>query len=176
MRNPAASMEAMILLSANRGAEETAMPMPSRRTKAALTLLGFLATLPCAAQPSGAPTTAKDIALTTTTPLGEAAIVRPAGSEVTEPVGSHGEIELRQGPFTARIDRADLVFPAPPAVASPTPEPASKPQGTAGGLSGDARWQEDWRILAPTGAAVLLGIYSVITTVALVRRRRRWDD
>jgi hypothetical protein len=42
----------------------------------------------------------------------------------------------------------------------------------ASDLSEHARWQEDWRILVPTGAAVLLGIYSLITTVALFRRRR----
>jgi hypothetical protein len=37
-------------------------------------------------------------------------------------------------------------------------------------------WREDWRILVPTGVAVLLGIYAIIATVALLRRRRRWDE
>lgn len=149
-----------------------------RHRNALPAVISLLATLPCAAQPAGTPTTAKDILLTTKTPLGDAAIVRPAGSEVTEPVGSEGEIVLREGPFTARIDRADLVFPAPPAAASPAPlqDAAEESQTTVGDASTTVRWQEDWRILVPAGAALLLGIYSLIVTVALVRRRRRWDD
>ena len=141
------------------------------RRKAALTVISALATLPCAAQPAAPPTTANDVLLTTMTPLGEAAIVRPAGSQVTEPAGADGEIVLREGPFTARIDRTDLVFPAPPP-AVVTDVAATGPQNLAGDSSGQARWQEDWRILVPTVATVLLGIYALITTVALFRRRR----
>lgn len=150
------------------------MITPSRCRNALPAVISILATMTCAAQPAGTPTTAKDILLTTKTPLGEAAIVRPAGSEVTEPFGKNGEIELRQGPFTARIERADLVFPAPPAAPSPAlvaEAAAGEPQSVAGTSSGNARWQEDWRILVPTAAAVLLGIYSLIVTVALIRRR-----
>jgi hypothetical protein len=141
------------------------------RRKAALTVISALAALPCGAQPAGPPTTAKDVFLTTMTPLGEAAIVRPAGSEVTEPAGADGEIMLQEGPFTARIDRTDLALPTPPP-AVVTDVAATGPQKMASDLSEHARWQEDWRILVPTGAAVLLGIYSLITTVALFRRRR----
>lgn len=149
-----------------------------RLRKAALTVISALAAIPCAAQPAMPPTTAKDTLLTTTTPLGEAAIVRPAGSEVTEPVGEGGEIVLREGPFTARLDRTDLVFPAPPpASPAPTTGVARQPEDVDGDLQlQNPAWQEDWRILVPTGAAVLLGIYSIIATVALLRRRRRWDE
>jgi hypothetical protein len=148
------------------------------RRKAALTVISALAIAPCAAQPAAPPTTAKDVLLTTMTPLGEAAIVRPAGSEVTEQVGDDGGIVLQEGPFTARLDRTDLVFPTPPP-ASPAPaSDAARPaEGVGGGLQvQDPAWREDWRILVPTGAAALLGIYSIIATVALLRRRRRWDE
>jgi hypothetical protein len=145
--------------------------------KAALTVIIVLATLPCGAQPAAPPTTAKDVLLTTMTPLGEAAIVRPAGSEVTEPAGADSEIMLQEGPFTARIDRTDLVFPTPPASPAPASDAARQLEGVAGGSqSDDMAWQEDWRILVPTGVAVLLGIYAIIATVALLRRRRRWDE
>ena len=145
--------------------------------KAALSVISALATLPCGAQPAGPPTTAKDVLLTTMTPLGEAAIVRTAGSEVTEPAGADGEIVLREGPFTARLDRTDLVFPTPPASPAPASNAARPREGVAGGSeSDDMAWQEDWRILVPTGAAVLLGIYSIIATVGLLRRRRRWNE
>ena len=149
-----------------------------RLRKAALTVISALAAVPCAAQPAAPPTTAKDTLLTTTTPLGEAAIVLPAGSEVTEPVGANGEIVLQEGPFTARLERTDLVFPAPlPASPAPTSDAVSTPEGADGGLQlQDPAWQEDWRVLVPSGAAALLGIYSIIATVALLRRRRRWEE
>ena len=146
------------------------------RRKAALNVISALAIAPCAAQPAAPPTTAKDVLLTTMTPLGEAAIVRPAGSEVTEQVGDDGGIVLQEGPFTARLDRTDLVVPTPPPAS-----PASDAAGHTGAVAGarhpdDPARREDWRILVPTGAAVVLGIYSIITTVALFRRRRRWDE
>jgi hypothetical protein len=120
---------------------------------------------------------AKDVLLTTMTPLGEAAIVRPAGSEVTEPAGADGEIVLQEGPFAARLDRTDLVFPAPPASPAPASDAAGPPEGVAGGSQpDDMAWLEDWRMLVPTGAAVLLGIYAIITTAALFRRRRQRDE
>ena len=147
-----------------------------RLRKDALTVITALATLPCAAQPPAPPITVEDILLTTKTPLGEAAIIRPAGSVVTEPVGADGKIVLQEGPFTAQIDRADLVFPVPPA---PSPAPgtaAAESPSTTAESSKQARWQDDWRILVPTGTAVALGIYSLVATVALVRRHRRWDD
>ena len=146
--------------------------------KAALSVISALAALPCGAQPAAPPATAKDVLLTTMTPLGEAVIVRPAGSEVTEQAGADGEIVLQEGPFTARLDREDLVFPTPPQ-ASPAPasDAARPPEGAEGGSQSDnVAWREDWRILVPTGAAVLLGIYAIITTVALFRRRRRRDE
>jgi hypothetical protein len=96
---------------------------------------------------------------------------------VTEPAGADSEIMLQEGPFTARIDRTDLVFPTPPASPAPASDAARQLEGVAGGSqSDDMAWREDWRILVPTGVAVLLGIYAIIATVALLRRRRRWDE
>lgn len=155
-----------------------------RRLPSVTAVITFLAALPCAAQPSGAPATAKDVILKTTTPLGEAAIVWPAGSVLTEPVGTGEKVIVRQGPFTARLDRADIVFPAPPATPGPTPDAVllSGPEPGPGGpedLAGEGiqpAWSGDWRIMGPAGAAVLLGMYSLVTTAALVRRRRNTGD
>ena len=115
----------------------------------------------------------EDVILKTKTPLGDAAIVWPAGSALTEPVGSGGEIIVRQGPFSGSLDRADLVFPAPSA---PSPEPGPEAAADPAGGPAPPLWFEDWRILGPAGAAVLLGLYSLVATVALVRGHRRAGD
>ncbi|MEX1111159.1 MAG: hypothetical protein WEB31_05110 [Chthoniobacterales bacterium] len=142
-------------------------------------VIAFLSALPCAAQPDGAPTTAKDVRLKTKTPLGDAAIVWPAGSVLTEPVGTAGEIVVRQGPFTARLDRAEVVFPVVPVAAGallPAPEPDPALRAGLEGKGPHPTWFEDWRVLGPAGAAVLLGLYSLATTAALVRGRRKAED
>lgn len=143
-------------------------------------------TWPCAAEQGGPPTTAKDVRLTTTTPLGEASVIFPAGSPVSAPVGEEQSIALRQGPFSGVVDREDLVFPAPPA-AEPSPvgnetsaslENAANPAPAfswvdPSAMTAGARWFDDWRILLPTSAAVLFALYSLFATAALVRRRKR---
>lgn len=147
-------------------------------------VIAFLSALPCAAQPIGAPTTAKDVILKTKTPLGEAAIVWPAGSVLTEPVGTAEEIVVRQGPFTARLDRAEVVFPVAPVASGQTPEGALLPapesgparQADLGDKGPHPAWFEDWRVLGLAGAAVLLGLYSLAATAALVRGRRKAED
>jgi hypothetical protein len=146
--------------------------------------MAFLSALTCAAQPTGAPTTAKDVILKTKTPLGEAAIVWPAGSVLTEPVGPGEEIVVRKGPFTARLDRAEVVFPVAPVASGQTPDgvllpaPESGParQADLGNQGPHPAWFEDWRVLGPAGAAVLLGLYSLAATAALVRGRRKTED
>jgi hypothetical protein len=155
-----------------------------RRLPPVTAVIAFLSALPCAAQPAGAPTTAKDVILKTKTPLGDAAIVWPAGSVLTEPVGAAQEIIVRQGPFTARLDRAEVVFPVAPVASGQTPEGALLPapesgpalQADLGGQGPPPAWFEDWRILGPAGAAVLLGLYSLAATAALVRGRRKAED
>lgn len=155
-----------------------------RRLPPVTVVIAFLSALPCAAQPAGAPTTAKDVILKTKTPLGDATIVWPAGSVLTEPVGAGEEIIVRQGPFTARLDRAEVVFPVAPVASGQTPEGALLPapesgpalQADLGGQGPPPAWFEDWRILGPAGAAVLLGLYSLAATAALVRGRRKAED
>ena len=145
------------------------------RLPSAIAVIACFTALPCPAQPAGSPVTANDTVLRTQTPLGEAAIVWPAGTVLTEPVGSGEEIPVRQGPFTARLDRSDIVFPSTPA--PPDPEPETRPPEPDPAPQGAQRpeWLEDWRIVGPAGAAILLGLYSLVATVALVRERRRND-
>ncbi len=155
-----------------------------RRLPPVTAVITFLSALPCAAQPIGAPTTANDVILKTKTPLGDAAIVWPAGSVLTEPVGTAEEIVVRQGPFTARLDRAEVVFPVAPVasgqapdgalLSAPEPDPAR--QADLGDKEPHPAWFKDWRVLGPAGAAVLLGLYSLATTAALVRGRRKAGD
>lgn len=163
-----------------------------RRTITALLLAACIPVLPGAAQSPQTPTTAKDVILSTKTPLGEASIVMPAGTKVDDPVGVEKEVILREGPFSAAVAREDLVFPAPsPGTtagesdggAPPAPSPAATTQPAVSWNDPDAvasgqRWFEDWRILVPAVAAALLGLYSIFATVALVRRAKRheYDD
>jgi hypothetical protein len=163
-----------------------------RRIIIALLLAVCVPVLTATAQTPQRPATAKNVILSTKTPLGEASIVMPAGTEVVDPVGGEKEVTLRKGPFSATVAREDLVFPAssPSATAGtsdggapPAPSPAATSQPAVSWNDPDAvtsgqRWFEDWRILVPVVAAVLLGLYSIFATVALVRRAKRheYDD
>ena len=163
-----------------------------RRITIALLLAVCVPVLTVAAQTPQKPATAKDVILSTKTPLGEASIVMPAGTEVDDPIGDEKEITLREGPFSAPVAREDLVFPptTPSATAgkadanaSPAPSPAATSQPAVSwndpeAVTAGPRWFEDWRILVPAVAAALLGLYSIFATVALVRRPKRheYDD
>lgn len=164
------------------------MIFPVHRRQLAIVIAIGLPVLPGTAQETEPPTTAEDVILSTTTPLGEASIVLPAGTAVTVPLGEEEEVTLREGPFSTVIKRDQLAFPSP----SPTPEPASADSSpvppdeaastpavswtAAEPASSAMAWPEDWRTPVLAGAAILFGAYSVFTTSALVRRRRRRDD
>jgi len=163
-----------------------------RRITIALLLTACVPVLTVTAQTPQKPATAKDVILSTKTPLGDASIVAPKGTEVDDPIGDEKEITLREGPFSATVAREDLVFPAPspsePAVktdagVSPAPAPAASSQPAVSwndpeAVTAGPRWFEDSRILVPAIAAALLGLYSIFATVALVRRPKRheYDD
>jgi hypothetical protein len=163
-----------------------------RRITIALLLAACVPVLTVAAQTPQKPATAKDVILSTKTPLGEASIVAPKGTEVDDPISDEKEITLREGPFSATVAREDLVFPptTPSATAgkadanaSPAPSPAATSQPAVSwndpeAVTAGPRWFEDWRILVPAVAAALLGLYSIFATVALVRRPKRheYDD
>ena len=159
-----------------------------RRTAPILYLALCFPALSGASQQTERPTTAKDVIMTTKTPLGEASIMIPAGTAVDDPGGEKQEILLREGPFSAVVKRHDLVFPVPsptappgpdPTVASPTPEPASVSVPAVSWADPDAAsgttWPADWRILIPAAAAIFFGLYSIFATVALLRRRKRHE-
>ena len=163
-----------------------------RRIIIALLLAVCVPVLTATAQTPQRPATAKNVILSTKTPLGEASIVMPAGTEVVDPVGGEKEVTLRKGPFSATVAREDLVFPptTPSATAanadasaSPAPSPAATSQTAVSwndpeAMTAGPRWFEDWRILVPAVAAALLGLYSIFATVALVRRPKshEYDD
>jgi len=144
--------------------------------------------VPGRAEEPPALTAARDLVLVTKTPLGEAAIVLPAGSLLTGAEEDGAEFVIRQGPFTARVPREEIAFP-PVAAAESAPDGAGYPV-TAGAPAidepvaepirpmaapvwpWDERWDGDWASLWPAGALVALGAYSLATTIALVFRRR----
>jgi hypothetical protein len=144
-----------------------------------------------AAQEPEPPTAAGEILLGTKTPLGEATIAIPAGSTVGDYAEEGEMIIIRRGPFHARVPRAELVFPVrePDPEPSPTPEvvaaevvaPDQNPQTafappTSAGAAlwpWEEGWSGDWQRLWPAAAVLLLGIYSLAVTAALLRRRRR---
>lgn len=160
-----------------------------RRATLVLLLAAGVPIVPGAAQNPPAPATAKDVILSTKTPLGEASIMVPAGTAVTDPIGEEKEITLREGPFSATVAREDLVFPAPPpsepaakteagASPAPTPEATSAPAvswNDPDAVTPGQRWFEDWQVWGPAVAAALLGLYSIFATVALVRRPKKHD-
>jgi hypothetical protein len=144
-----------------------------------------------AAQETEPPTAAGEILLGTKTPLGEAIIAIPTGSTVGDFVEDGEMILIRRGPFHARVPRAQLVFPVrePDPETSPAPEvaPAQEvapdhnlqtavaPRASAGAAlwPWEEGWSGDWQSLWPAAAVLLLGLYSLAVTAALLRRRRR---
>lgn len=161
-------------------------------TRLALFLAVCFMVQPAVAQVPQVPTTAKDVIMSTKTPLGEASIVLPAGSAVNRPIGEDQEVTLSEGPFSATVAREDLVFPSPsPTVpvaqtapeASPAPALSAESQPAVSwnnpdAVTAGAQWFEDWRILVPATAATLLGLYAIFATAALLRRPKRheYDD
>ena len=153
-------------------------------------MVALTVALPAGQAQEAAPATAAvDIILSTTTPLGEAGVRLPAGSVVTGLEEDGAMIVLRQGPFTARVPREAIVFPAE----TPAPEPSPSvivaeatddpveavalaedtPSSPAAVGPWGAGWTGDWKTIWPAGAALVLGGYSLFATVALVRLRRR---
>jgi hypothetical protein len=154
----------------------------------------LLATVPVAVTALGGTegkpplTAAQDLVLSTKTPLGEAAIVLPAGSIITDAEEEGSAMVIRQGPFTARVSRGEIVFPEDAAAETiPTGHEQGRSEAAAGhepvadetgaGAAVVWPWEEgwngDWASLWPTGAVLALGAYSLVTTFALLRLRRR---
>lgn len=167
------------------------IPRPRRsRSYGLLGVIALAVALPAGHAQEAAPATAAvEIILTTTTPLGEAGLRLPAGSVVTGLEEDGAMIVLRQGPFIARVPREAIVFPAEPPAPEPSPnvivaeaivDPVEAvalaedaPAAPAAVGPWDAAWAGDWKAIWPAGAALLLGGYSLLATVALVRLRRR---
>lgn len=141
------------------------------------------------AQEAIPPRTAEEVVLSTKTPLGEASIVLPANSAVTDYDEEGAMMLLRQGPFAARVPREEIIFvtnatafttapeePAPLAAeqAAPMPEPEqsinqTNPAPAAHWPDLPAEWKKHW----PVAAIALLGSYSLFATFALLRTRGR---
>jgi hypothetical protein len=157
---------------------------------------GVLVAAAAFAQP--APTNmmaANEIVLATKTPLGDASITISAGTVLTNCVLSGENVSIRQGPFAATVDLADVepiasatATPTPTSTPTPTPtpatpqtaeqtpspassaaatQPAAESSTTAVGLAGDL---PDWVVPAAGGALVA---YAIFTTLALLLSRRR---
>jgi hypothetical protein len=151
-------------------------------------VLGGLLLLPVLAargeEDPEAPRTAEEIVLRTTTPLGEAAIVWPAGTVLENFEEQDELILLQQGPFSATVSRDLIIFPEP----EPEPEvvleeeaeiateavqavPAETPSPDVAATLATFIPAE-WRPWLPTAGVVLLGLYALWATVTLLRRRR----
>lgn len=125
-----------------------------------------------------------DLALRTITPLGEAGVVIPKGTALTNFEIQGGQVTIRQGPFSAVVDLA-VLQPAPPAeVPTPTaepvaatPEPTAEPPATpvptpvdVADMPGiDLSALPPWALPAACGA---LGLYALFSTIAWWRARR----
>ena len=125
------------------------------------------------------------IALSTKTPLGKAQITLPAGAVLeNHELLPDGRIKVWRGPFAAVVSPAEAAFPTPPPTPTPTPAPSPSPTAVLPAPTPEpdalqrlhkslADGTLDWKTLAPAAAAVMLGLYALVVTVAWLRARRK---